>query len=402
MSALLIVWLLTDLVATYGVWHFWRHLVPLEPAADTPQAVVLVAIKDASVTTAPFLDSLWRQQYPDYRVVFALESAADPALRLIEPLQHKDTGGPALDIVIAGCATRRAQKVHNLLAALQRLRDEDRIVVFADADTLLHPDWLTDLIRPVATGEAAASTGYRWPLPVDSRLPTLIGAAADLSITTSARSRHWNVCWGGSTAVKREALDLIDLPLAWDRASSDDVTLTQALRARKLLINSPLRVLVPSPVAHTWSSLFSFARRQHLMVRIYAPGHWLFGGFTLFVPAIGAGLAIAQLAYGSRFAACVLLASIAMLQMRSRLRRQIAMRILPPDALAAAHATIRFASWAWPLVHLAHCIVFLSSCVGRRFTWAGIGYRLDGRDVLVTARPAPGPGALDDGPRNGR
>jgi hypothetical protein len=288
-----------------------------------------------------------------------------------------------MDIVIAGCATQRTQKVHNLRAALGALRDEDRIVVFTDADTLLPSCWLTDLIRPIAIGEASASTGYRWPLPVDRRLPTLIGAAADLSVTTAARSRHWNMCWGGSTAVAREALDAIGLQALWDCCASDDVTLTQALRAGGFTINSPLRVLVPSPVAHSWRGLFGFARRQHLMLRTYALRHWLFGGMTLCIPAAGAGAALLSLAAVNRSGAGALVASIAMLQVRMQIRRRIAMRVLPAEMQSVAHSTLRFASCAWPLVHLVHCLAFLSSCLGSQFCWAGIRYRLDGRKVTV-------------------
>jgi ceramide glucosyltransferase len=385
-NALLIAWLVTDCVATYGVWHYLRSLVPLVPAEASPRAVILVAIKGADDTTVRFLDRVCRQEYPNYRIVFALESRADLALGLVEATQQAAANRLEVDIVIAGYATQRTQKVHNLLAALGALRDGDRIVVFTDADTLLPTDWLTHLVRPIATGEVSASTGYRWPLPMDRHLPTLIGAAADLSVTTSARSRHWNMCWGGSTAVTREALNAIDLQAVWDRSASDDVTLTQALRAGGFTINSPLRVLVPSPVAFTWSGLFGFARRQHLMLRTYAPRHWLFGGMTLCIPAIGAVAALLSLADVNQFGIGALVASIAMLQVRLQIRRRIAARVLPADAQSSARGTIFFSSWAWPLIHFIHCVAFLSSCLGQRFTWAGIRYQLGGRNTLVVLR----------------
>jgi glycosyl transferase family 2 len=396
-NELLIAWLVTDGIATFGVWFYLRSMVPLAPAAASPRAVVLVAIKGADDTTAQFLDRVSRQEYPDYRVVVAMESRADSALRLVEATQRAAANRLEVDIVFAGYATQRTQKVHNLLAALGALRDGDQIVVFTDADTLLPSDWLRHLVRPVANGEVSASTGYRWPLPMDRQLPTLIGAAADLSVTTSARSRHWNMCWGGSTAVTREALDAINLKAVWDRAASDDVTLTQALRAKKFTINSPLRTLVPSPVAHTWTGLFGFARRQHLMLRTYASRHWLFGGISLCVPVIGAACALLLLARSSRVGAAALLASVVMLQVRLRIRREIAARILPDEAQPIARATIIFSSWAWPLIHFVHCMAFLSSCLGRRFTWAGINYRLDGRTVEVVARTA-GTGAKKNAP----
>ena len=175
MNALLIAWLVTDCVATYGVWHYLRNLVPLVPAATSPPVVIMVAIKGADDTTARFLDRVCRQEYPNYRIVAALESRDDPALQLVEAAQQAAANRPEVAIVIAGYATQRTQKVHNLLAALGTLRDADRIIVFTDADTLLPADWLTHLVRPIATGEVSASTGYRWPLPMNRELPTLVG-----------------------------------------------------------------------------------------------------------------------------------------------------------------------------------------------------------------------------------
>jgi ceramide glucosyltransferase len=384
--SILLAWLLTDIVATYGVWHYRRGLAPLAPAQATPKVAILTAIKGVSETTPQFLDRLCHQQYPVYRLVFALESRSDPVLSLIEDIRRRLVGRIAVEVVIAGQATQRAQKVHNLLAALGTLRDDDGIVVFADADILPDDRWLSQLIRPIANGDVAASSGYRWQLPTDRRWPSLIVAAVDLSIATAARSARWNLCWGGSIALDRAALNQIDLPTIWDRAASDDLTLTVALRARGLKINAPLHVLVPSPVAHDWTSLFSFARRQYLLVRTYAPRHWLLAGWTLCLPALAAAVAVSEMFAGRWWASSFLLGSITLLQVRLRIRRQIADLLLPHAAIAAARTTIIFAQWAWPLIHLVHLGAFLTSFVGQHFRWAGIDYRLHGRTVSVERR----------------
>jgi ceramide glucosyltransferase len=384
--SLLLAWLLTDIVATYGVWRYRRGLTALAPAQETPKVAILTAIKGISEITPQFLDRLSHQQYPAYRLVFALDSRSDPVLALVEGLRQRLAGRIAVDIVIAGQATQRAQKVHNLLAALGTLREDDGIVVFADADILPDERWLSQLIRPIANGDVAASTGYRWQLPTDRRWPSLIVAAVDLSIATAARSARWNLCWGGSIALDRGALNQIGLPMIWNRAASDDLTLTAVLRARGLKINAPLHVLVPSPVAHNWTSLFSFARRQYLLVRTYAPRHWLLAGWTLCLPALAATVAVSEIFDGHWWVSSVILGSIALLQVRLRIRRQIADLLLPHAAIAAARTTIIFAQWAWPLIHLVHLGAFLTSFVGQRFTWAGIDYRLHGRTVSVEHR----------------
>lgn len=388
--SLLLAWLLTDIAATGSVLHYRRGLAALAPAQETPKAAILVAIKGISETTSQFLDGLCRQQYPVYRLVFAVESRSDPVLPLIEDLRQRLAGRIAVDIVIAGLATQRTQKVHNLLAALRALQDEDRIVVFADADIVPNEKWLSQLIRPIANGEVAASTGYRWQLPTDGRWPTLIVAAADLSMATAARSRHWNLGWGGSFAINRAALDQIDLTTVWDRAASDDLTLTMALRARKLKVNAPLYVLVPSPVAYTWTSLFSFAHRQYLLVRIYAPRHWLLAGWTLCLPTLAATIAIREIVDGRWWAVGFILGSIAMLQIRLRIRRRIGDLLLRPAMIPVARITVAFAQWAWPIIHVVHLGAFLTSVAGQRFSWAGIDYRLHAKTVSVERRVGDG------------
>jgi len=384
--SILLLWLATDIVATYGVLHYRRGIAAPAPAEHWPRVAILTAIKGVNETTRPFLEALCRQQYPAYRLVFALESRSDPALPLVEGIQQRHAGTIAIDIVIAGQTTQRAQKVHNLLAAWRSLRHDDAIVVFTDADILPDARWLSQLIRPIANRQAAVSSGYRWLLPTDQRWPTLVAAAIDLSIATAARSVRWNLGWGGSIALARAALDQIDLPAIWNQAASDDLTLTAALRARGLKIKAPLHVLVPSPVAYRWTSLFNFARRQYLLVRTYAPRHWWLAGWTLCLPTLAATVAIAETYAGRWWIAGFILGSLALLQVRLRIRRQIADLVLTHSAISAARTTISFAQWAWPLIHLVHVSAFLASCVGQRFTWAGIDYRLHGRTVSVERR----------------
>jgi len=368
------------------VLHHRRAFVPVEPPSRGPRAAVLIAVKGVGHSTRAFLDALRTQRYENFRLIFALESSSDEAFGLVSQLQRELNGRTPIDVVVAGTSSNRAQKVHNLLAALNALRADDQIVVFADADIVPGETWLSQLIRPVASGETAASCGYRWQLPIRSDWPSLIVAAADMSIATAARSRMWNLCWGGSVALDRKALDQLDLKCAWDRAASDDLTLTRALRTRKLRIYVPPFVLVASPVSHTWASLLRFMHRQYLLVRVYAPRHWLLAAWTLCIPALGVVIAVARLLQGKWWALGFLVASAALLQVRLLTRRSIAGLVLSPPDMAIATATVKFASWSWPLIHLVHVTAFLSSGFGWRFSWAGTRYRLTGRDVRVQNR----------------
>jgi cellulose synthase/poly-beta-1,6-N-acetylglucosamine synthase-like glycosyltransferase len=383
--SILLAWIITDMLATYGVLHHRRAFIPTAAPVCGPEVAVLIAIKGVGATTTQFLSALKAQHYDNHRLVFALESADDEAYPLVTRFKRELEGERQVEVIIAGISCERAQKVHNLLAALHTLRDSDQIIAFADADIVPGQTWLSQLIRPVASGETAASCGYRWQLPLGRNWPTLIVAAADMSIATAARSRRWNLCWGGSVALERQVLDRLNLSSVWNRAASDDLTLTRALRSRGLRIYVPPFVLVPTPASHDWGSLFRFMHRQYLLVRVYAPRHWWFAAWTLIVPALGAAFALVLLP-DHLWTLGFVAASALLLQLRLAVRRSIALLVLPPEEIPAALATVKFARWAWPLIHLVHVAAFASSAIGRRFSWAEIRYRLDGREVQVTGR----------------
>jgi ceramide glucosyltransferase len=378
-------WLLTALLASAGVIDYYRTLRRLAPVRDWPAAVVLVAVKGGGEQLSRFLTALLSQDYPDYRVVFAVEAATDPAFAALEPLARG-----WIELIVAGDAIGCAQKVQNLRAALGALRAADRVVVFADADIEPPADWLRQLVRPIALG-GAVSSGYRWQVPRDRRLPSMIAALADMSIATAGRDRRWNLCWGGSTAIERTVLDRLDLPRRWARVATEDLVLARALRRACVPIRAATRVLVPSPSSYSWRSLFAFGRRQYLLTRVYAPRHWLLAAWTLCVPVIGAVIVAAAICAGSLVAALCLGAAILLRVQRHGLRLSIARQVLPKEIAEAAAPVLRFGWWAWPLVHIVHTAVFLGSLWGREFEWAGIRYRIcRPNKVAVLSRPVEG------------
>src|SRR5271166_5600454 len=73
--------------------------------------------------------------------------------------------------VTAGLGKDAGQKVVNQLAALERLKPDDAIVTFIDADALPTPLWLARLVAVLINSGKPLATGYRWMTP-----PTIAGA----------------------------------------------------------------------------------------------------------------------------------------------------------------------------------------------------------------------------------
>ena len=387
---LMLGWMLIALLSSLGVWDYWRGVAVKRDAPAATGVAVLVPIRgaaDRDWAQARFLDSCLTQRGVSYRLIFAVESLADPAAAALARLAASDA---RVSLVVAGRATRRGQKVQNQLAALATLGSEDRFVVFADADTVFAPEWLAQLVRPLALGRAQLSSGYRWILPADDHPASRLCALMDWGIATAMRSRRWNLCWGGSMAITRAALERIDLPRCWDQAVDDDLVLTSAARRAGMEVHATPMVLAPSPVRHDWASLVDFGRRQYLFVRVHAPLHWSLAGFTLAVPMLGALAAIQAVLQGRYLALAPLLLALALQQVRAELRLGIARRVLPADEAAQSGAILRRGRAAAPAAHLLHLAIWLTSAVGSTMTWGGVRYRLLGPGrVEIIGRRTP-------------
>jgi hypothetical protein len=342
---------------------------------------VLVPVRgDAGL--ADFLAGLAAQDHPDWRVAFAVEASADPAFPMLLDFVAADPGRRS--VAVAGPAAGRGQKVQNLLAALSALQPQDAAVVTLDADMLPPPDLLRALLRPIETGQGAISTGYRWSLPAPGAgLAARLASLAEIGIATLPRCARCNLCWGGATAIRRDALDL---RAVWDRALSDDLVLTRAARAAGLLIYAPLTVRPPTMVA---GAVLDFGSRQYRLLRHHAPRVWAFAGFCLALSALGGVAAILLAASGSRAASAALLAAVALQGLRAGLRVAIGRRVLPAGPAAASARLLRWAPWLAPAVLLLQTLAWARSLARRDIVWAGRRYRLDASGQVLAIDRVP-------------
>jgi cellulose synthase/poly-beta-1,6-N-acetylglucosamine synthase-like glycosyltransferase len=373
---ILLPWIAIAALTTYGVYAYWRYVEMKFDSPDGEDVAVIIPIKGAAGHEAHY-DSLittcLAQRQVSCRLIFAVESAADPAAG---PIARIAGGDSRVTLVIAGPASGRSQKVHNQLAALSTLTPRDRYVVFADSDVSPAPDWLSQLLRPILWGTAELTSGYRWILPADDRLASRFCALMDWGVATAPRSRRWNVCWGGSVAVARATLDRLDLARVWAGVLSDDFALTRAARAAGIRIFAAHQVLAPSPVRHDLASMIAFGRRQYMITRIHSPRYWWLAGVTLAFPALCGVFAIIVALRGDIAAIVWIAIAFCLQQLRAWLRVDIARRVLPAEEAAISAALLKRDWWKLPAVGPAHLAIWLASAFGRTITWAGIRYRM--------------------------
>jgi cellulose synthase/poly-beta-1,6-N-acetylglucosamine synthase-like glycosyltransferase len=383
---LLIPWVVIMIATTFIVWRYTWGLPLTEVPTSTPRVAVIVPIKGTSKATEAFLHALRHQDYPNYRIIAAVESEDDPAFRVLQ--EQTGTLGAEIEICVAGLAHRSGQKIHNLLAAISRLERTDEIVAFTDADTLPQPLWLPRLIAGIVNAGREAVTGYRWMIPTDSRLSSAVVAAANASIATLLRVPYVaNACWGGTMVMSRATLERVDIRRYWEGAILDDLQMTRALRDHKVLIFSPRQSLLLSPVSMTWRQAFAFGRRQYQLVLTHDPDLWLLAALGTAVPAFSFAIAIALVCKGSIFALWVLALAVLLGEMRTRLRQHIVTAMWGRDLTSGLAGSWTVDRWLRPLWWAFHTICVFSALGSRSISWAGVDYIIHSpQDIEVIRR----------------
>ncbi|MGP8032890.1 MAG: glycosyltransferase family 2 protein [Steroidobacteraceae bacterium] len=380
------------MVAGLGCYCVYRYQSKLGCAVNVAQPLATVVI--IPVRGVPrHLESLWRglcaQQYRAWRLIWVVESLHDPAHGALSALLARQDA-PSAELLIAGAATDTGQKVHNLLTALTRLRPEDRIVVFADADIIPPRDWLTRIVAALAPPKVAAVSGYRWLVPDAQNLATLLVCAANASIATLPRLHSLNHAWGGTMALRRETLDALHMESVWQGSISDDLPLTTALKARGEAVVGPRELLLPTRVAYDWRGGLGFARRQYLLLRIYAPGLWALAATGTTLPLIGWATAVPLALAGDRLALAVIVVANALDQARALLRRRVVGALWGEEGLECMRGVLALDRWATPLCLGFHAAVIWSTLIGRTIEWADRIYRIESRQRLRLLRSPEG------------
>ncbi|MBN2563675.1 MAG: glycosyltransferase [Phycisphaerae bacterium] len=413
-----------------------------------PRVAVILPCCGVDEKLGQTVRALSRQNYADYEVIFAFESSDDPAYAAVgawikdlfqdscagvencgTDVQDCGTGVPPVSApprrrchnvarghkapldqehprcpgarrrrrclrVVAGLADRRAQKIHNLLAAVEQVSDDREALVFLDSDAVPGEDWLGHLVAPLGDRTVGAATGYRW-YGATGGIAAGVRCAWNASTVSLLEDERRNFCWGGATAIRKETFESLDVSRYWDHALSDDYQLTRAIRGAGLRIRFVPQALVPSSDRTTLRAFWSFARRQILITRVCGPAIWRAGLMLTCNFVVGGTMAavlflVAAMGwFGSRtamFAALFAWLFILALAVGKAVLRQLAVRkvLRPPDWTWRDFwwdvlGTVAFSG---PL----HLNLFAASLTSRRIVWRNTEYELVSADETRVVR----------------
>jgi len=260
-----------------------------------PPVAVVVAAKGVDPGLERNIQALLHQDYPAYRVIFALDEMDDPAHEVIRACAR----GSKVSVMVATAEPVRnaTGKAAALMGAVRELTAQDAVVAFMDSDACPPPTWLRDLVAPLSDPAIGAATTYRW-YTHERTVASATRAAWNAAGTNILFSERLNFAWGGSYAIRRETFEKAYIAAKWGSALSDDMVVTQAVKGLGLRVLYVPAATVVTDEPCDWRTLLEWTTRQTVMMRAYDPRVTRYAGlsYATIAGSLDLGIALAIVA----------------------------------------------------------------------------------------------------------
>jgi cellulose synthase/poly-beta-1,6-N-acetylglucosamine synthase-like glycosyltransferase len=363
--------------------QYLQNEIAKDPEEFTPPASVIVPCRGVDQELEKNISALFAQDYPSFEVIFVSDRADDPAFAVVQKARNSfaDASGPIIRFVEAQGTTDTGQKVHNLRVAVVHADRRSEVLVFVDTDARPQSFWLRALVAPLHDDTLAATTGYRWFVPLQGGFASHLRSVWNAAIASAlGADLKKNFCWGGSTAIRREVFERLNIAFRWRGTVSDDFTVTRTIHEAGLSIKFVAQCLTPSFEDCSVRELIEFTTRQLKITRVYAPHLWksVLTGSVIFVLAFFGGISLIayRAAMGEPYIPLLALILIifALGAMKSHLRLRAVCQVIRDPKANSFPSTLAHLC-LWPLASALYLFNALAA-VSRRITWRGITYKL--------------------------
>lgn len=166
------------LIVLFSAARFFSESSPEPDPSFTPPVSNLKPIRGLDPDAYENFASFCRQDYPDYEIVFCVGSADDPAVPILEKLAHDFPERPIRTLVgVNGSgANDKVKKLHRMVSEAR-----NDIVVISDSDVRVRPDYLRNIVAPLADPKVGAVTCLYLPVKENNFVDSLqnIGMMSD-------------------------------------------------------------------------------------------------------------------------------------------------------------------------------------------------------------------------------
>lgn len=280
LASILVIFSYKSLRGGINYLAFFRKQLAADKSDFAPFVSVIAPCRGLDENLKENLAALFRQDFPAYEIIFAVDDKDDAAVKVIENIVRLNVKNARNErktkLIVAGKARRESQKVHNLREAVRHAADESEIFVFVDSDARPATDWLRALVAPLRDERVGAATGYRWFISKQRNFASELRAAWNASIASAlGANEKTNFCWGGATAMRRATFTKLNMRDRWRGALSDDFAMTSALEQAALPVRFVPQALTATIEDCSFKEMLEFTTRQMKITRVYAPNLWL-------------------------------------------------------------------------------------------------------------------------------
>lgn len=369
---------------TIAGWIAARRFVAQTPVlmSTQPPVTVLKPLHGDEPLLLRALSTLCAQDYADYQIVFGVQDAADSAIPVVGQLR---AAFPRADITLVVDPTPHGTnpKVANLINMLPAAKHD--VLVIADSDLHVAPDYLASLAATLGTPGAGLATVLYVGLPASERLAALLGAMqidyAFLPGALLARAMGRRDCLGATMCLRRATLARAGGLEALANHLADDNVLGQLVLGLDLDVRLAGTVVATTVPEATLGALFRHELRWARTIRALVPGAFALSvlQFPIFWALVAAIASLAAMwAIGLFFIAWLV-------------RALAAMGI--DKALNETRETLAFPAIVglFPLRELLSVATMLASHAGKTVDWRGHAMQATGFDTS-SSPPHPAKG----------
>ena len=378
-SNVILFWLPVAVAAGTVLYHLAVTLAALrfhrekEPAADyTPPVSILKPLRGIEPEFYETLSTFFRQQYPNFEIVFGLADPKDPANWTIAQLRLDFPQVP-VKIVIVPEGSGTNPKINKL----QRMVEEaaHQVLVISDADISVGPNYLRDVVRPLAEEKVGMVTCLYRGIPSGGLRSILeaLGMSGEFAgqVLLGRAVGGMSFGLGATMATRKKQIAAIGGLAPWADYLADDYILGNRIAAagyRVHLSHCVVETLLPH---RTLTELFHQQLRWARTIRACSPR-----GYPGLLFAYGAPLALVPALYHPTTLALAVLDCALIMRW---------LAAWAAGVLVCKDRLVRNYFWLIPLRDLAALVIWLISFAGNEIVWRQSRFRLepDGRIKAV-------------------
>jgi len=265
------------LIALYSSWRYFRSSTTQKAAKGDflGPVSILKPIRGLDPDAYENFASFCRQDYPDYEMLFCVDSADDPVVPVIEKLS-RDFPDRRIRMLFGSGRDAFNDKVAKLARLVSEARHE--LLVISDSDVRVRPDYLRSVVAPLADPKVGAVTCFYVPADDTTFVHSLqsIGMVSDFyaGILVARQLDGVKFALGPTIATTRARLAGFGGYAAIENCPADDLLVGRLIAEQgyevKLLPYSILTV----PDYHSIRDLFHKRLRWIVVMRHMRPwGH---------------------------------------------------------------------------------------------------------------------------------